>query len=513
MRPLDLFDPFIENTIWLASLAVVILALWLFGKRIPILQHFSLRYPAFVALLDMIAGPVMFLLLGSLIRSKLSPYETHVTTDRVDDLITLILMLFVAWCLARVVELFIVYSDKEKKSHRLPGLVRGLLFGSFVFISFVLFVYAQGYSITGFYISTGAVAALVAFAMQQTLGDLFSGIALSIEHPFKLGEIIRLKDGAEGEVIDINWRATRVLAWDNSTLVIPNSELARQGFINLHGNDHSYAPWYEVKIPADIDPRLVRALLLEAALKCDKILSDPLPLVRLADATTVPYKYMIWVHFANYPAMFAGREQLFQEIHYALKGVGAQVAPDIRELRARDAEAINVEPPTTLMTLRMLDIAKSLSDAELTQLAEMSVRQTFDAGTTIVPEGGTAQAVDVIIHGIVETSVTTDKGALRAVEKLTYGQYFGLTSMVMETPSFLRFTASTNVTLLRIDIDCWRQILASRPDLHDDFAVIMKQRMDAAQDARLAGTKTGSGYTIRDLLRGMERWSNSLETD
>lgn len=507
MHLLNLFDPFIESYLWPAMIIILVLGVWLFGKRIAVLKSVVRNYPMFTAVIDLIAVLLMILLLGSFVRSALAQYGAVDVSDQILDLILLSLLLATARCFARFAELFFLSNHRDDDLTYLPGLQRNLLIGGFLFVGFGSFIYIQGYSITGLYVSTGAVAALVAFAMQQTLGDLFSGIALSIEHPFKLGERIRLADGSEGKVIDINWRATRLLAWDNSTLVIPNSDLAKQGFKNLHGFDHVYSPWYEVKIQAEVDPRLAQALLLEAALRCNKILKHPLPLVRLIDATTVPYTYMIWVHFPNYVSMFAGREQLFQEIHYALKDVGAQVSPSINELHTRRAETMEVEPPTTLLALKMLDIAKSLSDDELEKMAEMSSRKAFEAGTILTSEGEVAKSIDVIIHGVVETSVMTKAGTAKVVDQLSSGQYFGLTSMLMDTSSFLQFKASTNVTLIRIDIECLRQVLIDRTDLHDEFAIIMKQRMDNAQDARLASVQTDKRFTIKDFLRRMDQWT------
>jgi small-conductance mechanosensitive channel/CRP-like cAMP-binding protein len=507
MQLLDLFSRFIGNFTWVAVITVVLLGFWLFSKRGHLLRNFALKHPAVSAFADLIAAPVMILLLGAMARTVATGYGSADVSDVIADLMLLILTLTYAWCFARLIELFLLSKHGKDGAPYLPGLQRGLLFAGFLFLGVALFIYLQGYSITGLYISTGAVAAVLAFAMQQTLGDLFSGIALSIEHPFKLGERIRLADGSEGQVIDINWRATRLLAWDKSTLVVPNSELAKQGFTNLHGFDHPYAPWYEVKISPDVDPRLAQAILLEAALRCDKVLKDPLPLVRLTDATTVPYTYMVWVHFPNYPSMFAGREQLFQEIHYALKEVGTQASPSINELHTRRAETMSVEPPTTKLALKMLDITKSLSDEELEKVAEMSKRETFEAGAVLVSEAEIAQSVDVVIHGVVKTSVMTKEGTPRNVGQLTSGQYFGLTSMLMDAPSFQQFTAKTNVTLIRIDIDCLRRVLVDRTDLHDEFAIIMKQRMDTAQDARLTSAQTDNRFTIRDFLRRMEQWT------
>jgi small-conductance mechanosensitive channel/CRP-like cAMP-binding protein len=508
MQLLDLFSRFIGNFTWVAVITVVLLGFWIFGKRGHLLRNFALKHPVVSAFADLIAAPVMILLLGTKARTVATGYGSADVSDVIASLMSLILTLTIAWCFARLIELFLLSKHGRDAAPYLPGLQRGLLFAGFLFLGVALFIYLQGYSITGLYISTGAAAAVLAFAMQQTLGDLFSGIALSIEHPFKLGERIRLADGSEGQVVDINWRATRLLAWDKSTLVVPNSDLAKQGFTNFHGFDHPYAPWYEVKISADVDPRLARSILLEAALRCDKVLKEPLPLVRLADATTVPYTYMVWVHFPNYPSMFAGREQLFQEIHYALKEVGTQASPSVNELRTRRADTTSVEPPTTMLALKMLDITKSLSDEELSQLAEMSQRETFEAGTVLVSEGEIAQSIDIILHGVVETSVSTKTDTSIVVGQLKSGQYFGLTSMLMETSSFLQFTAATTVTLIRIDIECLRHVLVNRTDLHDEFAVIMKQRMDNAQDARLASSQTEKRFTIRDFLRRMDQWTH-----
>ncbi len=327
MKLMNIFDPFTENYTWLAFIIVAVLGIWFFGKRYSGWKSAVRNHSVTSALIDFIAAPIMILFLGSLTRTVLTPFTAVDLSSQILNVSLFSLLLAIAWCFARFAEIYFLSKRTQDDATYLPGLQRGLLFGGFLFLGLIAFLNIQGFSITGLYVSTGAAAALVAFAMQRTLGDLFSGIALSIEHPFKLGDRIILADGSEGKVIDINWRATRLLAWDNSTLVIPNSELAQQGFKNLHGVNHIFAPWYEIKIPAEVDPRLAQALLLDAALRCDKVLKNPLPVVRLMNATTVPYIYMVWVHFPNYPSMFAGREQLFHEIHYALKSVGAQTSP------------------------------------------------------------------------------------------------------------------------------------------------------------------------------------------
>ena len=139
-------------------------------------------------------------------------------------------------------------------------------------------------------------------------------------------------------MIDINWRSTRLREWDNSTFVVPNSQLARESFKNLYGAKHLYAPWYNVCVNGDADPGQVKAILEKAALKCNAVLRNPAPIARLVDGKTIPYTYMVWVHFKNYPEMFVGREELYSQIHYALREAGLGIAAEIQEIRHRPVE-------------------------------------------------------------------------------------------------------------------------------------------------------------------------------
>ncbi len=492
----DMLESNVEISIVIALLAVI----WFVAKRYFFQDLFDKKFPKATVAINIFIIPLTILLIGSLINNGHKLLGIADLSEHINALTLLSLLLALGWCMARFVEIFLLSMRKEDDATYLPGLQRALLFASFLLISSIIFFNIMDYAITGIYVSTGALAALVAFAMQRTLGDLFSGIALSVEHPFRLGDWIELEDGTQGQIIDINWRATRLMGWDKATIVVPNSTLAQQRINNMHGNNHAYAQWYEIKISAEVDPRLAKALLLEAALRCDKLLPKPLPAIRLADATTVPYRYSLWVHFPNYMSMFAGREQLFREIHYTLKNAGIGIAPEIHELHTRKAEVINVEPPTTFLTLKGMDIANFLTDEELEQLVEKSERHTYDAGSILVAEGEVSQSFDIIVHGIVETSIVTSKKQTKIIDEMHPGQYYGLYSMIVDGPSFQQFTAATDVTIIRVHMEYIRTLLTKRPDLQDEFAKIVKQRMDVAEEVRLRFNKVPVRLTLQDIV-------------
>ena len=506
MEFLIAIDQFTQNNLWFSLTTILVLFIWLALSQYFFSEYAIEKYPSITAMVDLVLFPIAIMCMGGLIYWGLKINQLLVVEFQVKFIIHFISILSIAWCIARFIEVFILSrSKRDDIENYLPGLQRGLLYVIALFIGTIIFFNIRGYSITGLYVSTGAVAALIAFAMQRTLGDLFSGIALSIEHPFRLGDWVELADGSQGQVIDINWRATRFRTWSNTTLIVPNSELAQQGIKNLHGANHVFAPWYEIKIPADVDPRFAKVLLLEAALRCKKVLKHPLPSVRLIDASTIPYTYMVWVHFKNFRSMFSGREELFREIHYGLKQAGIQVASDTHEIHTRRAEVMAIELPTVLLALKGLDIANVMTDAELEQIANMSEHHSLEAGSVLLKEGEIANAFDIISTGIVESSIVTKQGSSKVIDRLNPGQYFGITSMIIDNPSFLQFTALTDITLIRIDLDCFRKIISNRPDLSEELAKIIKQRMDAVEEAKLFSNEPAKKFTIQEILKRMEK--------
>jgi len=462
------------------------------------------RFRVALALVDLVFFPLLLMVASGLafvLVKALGPTQWHAQIER----LALVLgYVFGGWLLARLIEAVLLARANGEISERVPKLVLGLIYGALMFVGLGLFLWQQGYSFTGVWVSTGVAAAVLGLALQRTLGDFFSGIALGIERPFNLGDWIELADGKVGQVIDVNWRATHLRGWDNATYVIPNAQMAGQSFKNLHGPQHLFAPWYFVKVSAEVDPRFASALILEAAMRCESVLKMPNPVVRLADASAVPYTYMVWVHLRNYPAMFRGREELFREIHWALQRAGIGLAPVVHEVRTRRADAGSAEPPTVLLALKRLDLAGLLTAAELEQLAASAAYCYFDTGQVILAEGTRSDAFYVVTGGLVESAITLPDKTRKVIEVFGPGSYCGITSMLTTNPSFLEIRAKSDVTLIRIDRDCVQALISARPELAERLARVVKERLDAADAAREASRQAVRRLSLRDISTRIE---------
>jgi small-conductance mechanosensitive channel/CRP-like cAMP-binding protein len=482
---IQLIDELTQNNWYLVAGLLVLLLLWQVSQRKLGERPLNKQFPRLIAGVDLLALPFLFIIGGSLVRVINRIFGFVEIDANLRALTILLAYLSAGWALARFIDVSLEFRAHQKLGGRVSKLIRRLIYGVFLFVGLVLFTWQQGYSLSGIWVSTGVLTAVVGLALQTTLADFFSGIALSIESPLQFGDWVELEDGTLGEVVEQTWRAVYLRDWDNTTHVIPNSRILGKKFRNLHADKHRYSPWFFVKIPADVNPHLATTLLLDAAMRCESVLKSPNPVVRLADASSVPYSYMVWVHVENYPTIFRAREELFREIHRVLQWSGVEVAPQVQELRTRRARISSGQPPNALLALRSLDFAKIMTEEEQEVLAAHSEYRYHDSGQTLLAEGASSDAFYVVAVGLVNALVRLSDGSSSVVETLGAGKYFGITAMLTPDPSYLDYVAETHVTLIRIDLEAVRQVIGKRPELVERLSKVVKKRLDASEAARM----------------------------
>ncbi len=484
---------------------LVLLVLLEVVARILDRRSFFGRFKVFSAAMCVVLLPLVISMGGNLLLAVLEMAGYPELEPTLKPFIHLLVYLSVAWAGARLVERYLQSSSDEPLSRRMSKLSIGLIYILFFLLAITLFVWKQGYTLTGLWVSTGVAAAFMGFTLQRTLGDLLAGMALNWERPFVIGDWLELPEGTGGQVVDINWRATHLRGWDNTTHVIPNSRMAWEPFKNLHGEDHPFAPWYHVQIPAEVNPRLVNAVLLDAAMQCKSVMKQPVPVVRLVNAEGPPFRYMVWVHLKNYPTMFQAREELYREIHHRLQILGIKASPAIHELRTRRAETIVSEPPPMMLVLKSMEILKDFSREDLEKIAARSEYRLHRAGDVLLAQGAASDAFYIVAGGLVDSVVRMPDGSQKVLETLGPGKYFGIGALLAPEPSSLEFIAKAEVTLIRIDLECVSQIAASHPEFVDRLAVTVKRRMEGAESIRTAHEQYESGHSLRDIRQRIRK--------
>lgn len=135
--------------------------------------------------------------------------------------------------------------------------------------------------LTAWLASAGILGIAIGFAAKDTLANLFAGIFILADAPYKLGDFIVLETGERGKVTDIGIRSTRILTRDDIEITLPNGLMANSKIIN-----ESSGPYVKrrLRVPIGIaygsDVEKAKAVMLAAITDCDLLASAPPPNVR-----------------------------------------------------------------------------------------------------------------------------------------------------------------------------------------------------------------------------------------
>lgn len=173
----------------------------------------------------------------------------------------------------------------------------------------------------------GVVGVAFGFAAQDLLGSLVSGMALLLDRPFRIGDWIRVNDH-EGQVTGLSMRTTRIRTRDNSTVNVPNREIAGGTVLNLTQNGPlRLSVLISIAYSADVEQ--ARQVLLEVMNAHPALLHEedrqPAVLVNALAPSTVDLLMVFWIEEEEVPAYPLIEMQLRERAKAALDGAGIEI--------------------------------------------------------------------------------------------------------------------------------------------------------------------------------------------
>lgn len=137
-----------------------------------------------------------------------------------------------------------------------------------------------GLNITPVLASAGVLGIAVAFAAKDTISNLFGGISVFFDKPYKMGDYVIIEDKYRGEVILIGMRSTKIKTRDNILITVPNSVMITKAVINETGFD----PKLRIRIPMGVsynsDLDKVEYTLIEVMKSHKEVMKEPVPRIR-----------------------------------------------------------------------------------------------------------------------------------------------------------------------------------------------------------------------------------------
>lgn len=206
--------------------------------------------------------PVTILLFLIGVRVALEVAELPARYATAPKRLVLVMTIFVAayGLGASLLALIREYAPSSPRLNPIAGFLAGLVKAVVLFLALLVSLDSVGVSITPLLASLGVGSVAVALALQDTLGNLFAGIALLADHPIRVGETIRVEPDIEGRVVEIGWRTTAILEGNNNLAIIPNATLAKANVRNFDRPDP--ADSVSLRILVSHETPAARALLV-----------------------------------------------------------------------------------------------------------------------------------------------------------------------------------------------------------------------------------------------------------
>lgn len=387
---------------------------------------------------------------------------------------------------------------RDRVPERFPAIVQdaivlGLLLvvGAFVFEEQLLTTSAVG-------------AVVVGFALQDTLGNAFAGLAIQSEKPFNVGHWIKVA-GFEGRVAEVTWRATKMRTKSGNFIIVPNNLLAKEAITNY--SEPAVPTRLEIEVGAayQAPPPVVKAAMREAMAQAKSVLRSPAPDVLLVgfDASSMNYRARFWIE--DYELDDEARDEVRVAIHYAFARRGIEIPYPIQVEYSRD-----LSPPAadTLQrereaVLREVDIFAGLSDGERTGIAAATTIRVYGDGEAIVRQGQPGDSMYVLCSGKVSVVLEPLQHEIATIEQ---GGYFGEMSLLTGEARSATVVARGETAVLELNAAEFRRLGERSPRTVEQVGLAAVARRDELNRAKADAPETAAPSAPASLLARMRKF-------
>jgi small-conductance mechanosensitive channel len=335
----------------------------------------------------------------------------------------------------------------------------------------LIFSYIWGANVRGLFTALGVTSIVIGLTLQNSVGQIISGLLMLFEQPFQLGDWLETP-AARGRVVEVNWRAVH-LETGTGLQITPNSVLAGASFTNLSRPEHKHKITVTTIFSLDDPPNQVCAMLARVATDLPQrrpeatVSVSPLggleyrtniPLSSPADDTAAKTIFLQWVWYA------ARREGLHLDEAWDEYSTPERVADAVRKV---------VAP-----TLRLG------ADEQETVVPNATVER-YGADEVIQRSGVVPDRMTFIVSGRVRLTGGAEDDPEIRIGTLEEGGYFGQSTLTRQ-PVIGNTQAIDEVTVVHVDREHIEMLVQRNPLLLQEFGRTIEERRATARKALTA---------------------------
>lgn len=324
----------------------------------------------------------------------------------------------------------------------------------------LIFAYIWGANVGGLFTALGVSTIVLGLALQNSVGQIISGLLVLFEQPFQLGDWVDTPS-AKGRVVEVNWRATHIDT-GSGLQIMPNSVLAAASFTNLSRPPGIHWITVATEFSRSDPPEAVCEVLDGVARMLPQVAGHATP----SSVPTGGTGYQTSIPLRTPADAFAARSTFLRWAWYAARRADLHLdeVDDDFVTPQRLEEALRAIAPTLRLSLTdqqvlrpHVHIARYAADETVQNVGEVPTRMSF------------------VVEGRIRLVARGADGALVAIRTLTEGDFLGQTALTRE-PVLAGAHALDEVTVLQIDRDDVEELVANRPLLLQEIGRAIEER-------------------------------------
>jgi small-conductance mechanosensitive channel/CRP-like cAMP-binding protein len=396
-----------------------------------------------------------------------------------------------------LVRLLVVLENRPRETQIISDLIAGGIYLG-TLLAIVNDVFAV--PIAGLLATSGVIAIVLGLALQNTLADVFSGIAVGIERPYKAGDLIWVEGDIQGHVVQVTWRSTHIATFQNTIAIVPNSVMAKARLINRSRPDPGRGDTIEIRLDAAALPERGIATLTAAVQAAMVPLASPAPSVSLTGLHGDGAAYDVSYSVASSSLLDKARTEVLGQIHRHLRHAGIALAV------GGTASPGMVKVPMPVDMLERSDLFGMLGAEERQALASHFEEVRMEPGEALFHEGDVPQYLFLMASGVVEITKAGPSGP-HVVHRMSPGESLGAVGLITGSSYGATAKALTPVRVFRMDKASVAAAIVATPQLAAGLEALAEQgrvalARDAAADQR---HHSEPPEELRSKLRGFLR--------
>lgn len=384
----------------------------------------------------------------------------------------LLFLLALMVLLIRMLTYFIFdFLAVRRQRVKYPRLIKEVVVFILYIIGILLILnYYLNFKITLLLASSAVLTVIIGLAVQDILGNLFSGIMLNFEDSLKLGTWVKVGD-LEGRIEQFGWRSIKVRTIDQQLIVIPNQGASKADMVVYGSAPQPFAIKIRVGVSYDNRPDEVIAVILHVLDSMDSVLKDPAATVFLCDFAdfSVTYEIKFWID--DLAQRNPVSSEVRRKIWYAFRRGHIQIPFPVREVHIKKEVPDRIPREEMTSLLKGNDVLQAMNDLQFRNLLEKTECLRFGKGEVIIREGESASDFYHILKG--EVQILKEN---RPLALLHDGDFFGEISLVTGEKTTASVVTTTESEIIRISSQIFRETVSMNTKLARKLSEVITSR-------------------------------------